>query len=123
MLTAPSTPLRAHVPRKTGVLQETSRDRAFSTFGTRRPRLASAKTFRVAAKLSGSRLESSPEETSDVENGCWRVEPASIQRARDTLRKISEFAGTRMTDGIGTHVPFPTARTAAVTPNAAVTPV
>ena len=59
----------------------------------------------------------------EVENGCWRVEPASIQRARDTLRKISEFAGTRMTDGIGTHVPFPTARNAAVTPNAAVTSV
>ena len=116
MLKSCATPLRAHVPRKTGVLQETSRDRAFSTFGTRRPRLASAKTFRVAAKLSGSRMESSPEETSDVENGCWRVEPASIQRARDTLRKISEFAGTRMTDGIGAHVPFPTARTAAVTP-------
>ena len=49
MLKSCATPLRAHVPRKTGVLQETSRNRAFATLGTRRPRLASAKTFRVAA--------------------------------------------------------------------------
>ena len=100
MLASISAPRRATAPRGFGFPDVTSRNRAFSTFGTRRPRLVSARTFRVAAKSSrpsprgaanGAKDESSG--TLDAENGSWRVEAASVQRARGTLRRISEFFG------------------------------
>jgi len=105
MLASLSTPRRATAPRGFGFPDVTSRNRAFSTFGTRRPRLASARTFRVAAKSSRPSLCGADKKESsgnlDAESGYWRVEAASVQRARGTLRRISEFAGERTTDGIG----------------------
>ena len=121
MLASLSTPRRATAPRGFGFPDVTSRNRAFSTFGTRRPRLASARTFRVAAKSSRPSLRGADKNESsgtlDAENGYWRVEAASVQRARGTLRRISEFAGERTTDGIGAREPPRRRRAAAVTPD------
>lgn len=121
MLASLSTPRRATAPRGFGFPDVTSRNRAFSTFGTRRPRLASARTFRVAAKSSRPSLRGEEKKESsgtlDAENGYWRVEAASVQRARGTLRRISEFAGERTTDGIGAREPPRRRRAAAVTPD------
>ena len=124
MLASISAPRRATAPRGFGFPDVTSRNRAFSTFGTRRPRLASARTFRVAAKSSRPSLrgaangaENESSGTLDAENGYWRVEAASVQRARGTLRRISEFAGERTTDGIGAREPPRRRRAAAVTPD------